>query len=675
MASWHLLGLLALGSLALSGCGKALPTLGAAVSAGSGGMSPAAGSGGASTVGGVQSAGGMLASGAAGGVASAGAGGVSGAGATDSLPDKSGHPVAILRGQNDTFGAYFSEILRAEGFSSFDVVGLGELERLPRYELVILSQGALEATQATALASWVNAGGRLIAMRPGAELSELFGLEPGLGSTSEGYLQVPDPAWGIASEPLQFHGVADLHRPASGVAVAARLLDRSRGATSYPALTVRSEIGPGHGVAAAFAFDVSRSVVFTRQGDPARAGQSPKLDVVPRASEFFDGYLDVQNFAIPQADEQQRLLVNLLLRLTADRTPLPRLWYLPGGRKLTVVMTGDDHNAGGSVDFFNKLKAPPFSPQGCSVKDWTCARATSWVYSGVGGLKNGAALQFAAQGFEVGPHVAMERDGGCATWSSQSDLAARFTARRHEFEQDYGMAAPPTNRSHCFVFPDWDTQPKVEQSLGIRLDENYTPYALPGTKNRLGRLNGSALPMRFADTTGSALDIYQLVSDMDYEYFDSGASSDQMRAAIAALFDGALGPRGFCGFVGTHYDYSGGPEANFEAALLAELTARATDQVSMISARQLLDWLDLRNGAATDDVTYDGQTLRFRLVLNQSLENPGLEVMLPRDSHSKRISVVALDGHPLAEKRRLDVRGVEYVSFGASSGSYAAIYQ
>ena len=47
--------------------------------------------------------------------------------------------------------------------------------------------------------------------------------------------------------------------------------------------------------------------------------------------------------AIPQADEQQRLLANLITRMNADRLPLPRFWYLPRGEKAAVVMTGDDH--------------------------------------------------------------------------------------------------------------------------------------------------------------------------------------------------------------------------------------------------------------------------------------------------------------------------------------------
>ena len=61
--------------------------------------------------------------------------------------------------------------------------------------------------------------------------------------------------------------------------------------------------------------------------------------------------------AIPQADEQQRLLANLIVHMNADRKPLPRFWYFPRGEKAAVVMTGDDHGSGGTAGRFEQLQA------------------------------------------------------------------------------------------------------------------------------------------------------------------------------------------------------------------------------------------------------------------------------------------------------------------------------
>ena len=58
--------------------------------------------------------------------------------------------------------------------------------------------------------------------------------------------------------------------------------------------------------------------------------------------------MDLNKVAIPQADEQQRLLANLILKAGLHRKPLPRFWYLSRGLKAAVVMTGDDHGNNGT---------------------------------------------------------------------------------------------------------------------------------------------------------------------------------------------------------------------------------------------------------------------------------------------------------------------------------------
>jgi hypothetical protein len=79
--------------------------------------------------------------------------------------------------------------------------------------------------------------------------------------------------------------------------------------------------------------------------------------------------------AIPQADEQQRLLANMILHMTLDKKPLPRFWYFPRGHKAVVVMTGDDHGDAGMAPRFNQYLSQ--SPPGCSVTGSACARAVT----------------------------------------------------------------------------------------------------------------------------------------------------------------------------------------------------------------------------------------------------------------------------------------------------------
>jgi hypothetical protein len=44
-------------------------------------------------------------------------------------------------------------------------------------------------------------------------------------------------------------------------------------------------------------------------------------------------WIDFNKISIPQADEQQRLLANLILLMNMRRKPLPRFWYFPRGYK------------------------------------------------------------------------------------------------------------------------------------------------------------------------------------------------------------------------------------------------------------------------------------------------------------------------------------------------------
>ena len=67
--------------------------------------------------------------------------------------------------------------------------------------------------------------------------------------------------------------------------------------------------------------------------------------------------------------------------MTRDRMPLPRFWYLPRGGEAAVVLTGDDHANGGTAGPLRPLQGRR-EPAGCSVADWECVRATSYLYPG-----------------------------------------------------------------------------------------------------------------------------------------------------------------------------------------------------------------------------------------------------------------------------------------------------
>ena len=68
----------------------------------------------------------------------------------------------------------------------------------------------------------------------------------------------------------------------------ATLYSNAQTATVNPAVTLRS-VGANGGQAAAFTFDLARSIVYTRQGNPAWAGQDRDGISPIRSDDLFYG--------------------------------------------------------------------------------------------------------------------------------------------------------------------------------------------------------------------------------------------------------------------------------------------------------------------------------------------------------------------------------------------------
>ena len=110
------------------------------------------------------------------------------------------------------------------------------------------------------------------------------------GTLANAYLKVDTstgPGAGIVGQTIQFHGTADRYT-LTGAQTIATLYSTATTATANPAVTLRS-VGPNGGQAAAFTYDLARSVVYTRQGNPAWAGQERDGGSPIRSDDLFFG--------------------------------------------------------------------------------------------------------------------------------------------------------------------------------------------------------------------------------------------------------------------------------------------------------------------------------------------------------------------------------------------------
>ena len=602
-----------------------------------------------------------------------------------------GGPLLLITSPENGFSQYYAEILRNEGFNEFETVDVSELSKslLQKHEIAVLGEVAVNEQQIATISKWVHGGGDLITMRPDPKLARALGIQintnnrdPGGDQTNpplhDGYLAIqPTTAAGagLVHETIQFHGPTSLYPIRNGTVVAT-LYNNATTATPFPAIGM---IHFGQGEVVFFSYDLARSVIYTRQGNPKWSGM--ERDGIPpiRSDDLFYGasasdpepdWVDPQKIGIPQADVQQRLLANLITLSHGSEMPLPHFWYLPRGLKAAVVLTGDDHGEGGTVERFKSYMDK--SPKGCSVDNWECVRATSNVF--VGSISPEEAARAAGEGFEIGLHVYTK----CADWpshilrqsdgtlSSQMDRESAdglYNRQFAEFAVTYpALPSPVSNRIDCATWGDYDTQPQVELSHGIRLDTNYYFWPAKWVQNRPGYFTGSAMPMRFAKRDGTMLDIYQAATQMTDE------SAQEYPFTIETLLSKALGSSEFYGVLTANMHNDQVKSAGADAIISAALQRH----VPLVTAAQMLKWLDGRNASSFQDLTWSKGQLGFNIEVGENAN--GIQALLPISSGGGTLVSLTEDGSPLEYQTR-SIDGLNYAAFPGRPGKMLATYQ
>ncbi len=295
-------------------------------------------------------------------------------------------------------------------------------------------------------------------------------------------------------------------------------------------------------------------------------------------------------------------------------------------------MTGDDHGNNGTAARFNEYLAAARriarSPTGgASAARRTSTRArrsrTPTVASYVGaGLRDRAAR-----------HDRTARTGRrrrCRTSTHAADaVRERVSAARRRRS---------TNRTHCIVWSDWSTQPQVELSNGIRFDTNY--YYWPDTwiHDRPGMFTGSGMPQRFANAdraddrrlSGGDADDRRVGADVPEEHQHAAGQRRSARRATTAR------SRRTC----TPTPSTRSMPARLEpTAIVASAKAR---NMPVVTAKQMLDWLDGRNGSSFQIIAWSGNVLRFTVAVAAGAN--GLQAMVPATAGSSPITGVQLNG-------------------------------
>ncbi|MCC6499781.1 MAG: twin-arginine translocation signal domain-containing protein [Anaerolineales bacterium] len=591
-------------------------------------------------------------------------------------------PILILvnDASDSPFGVYLSEILFAEGIISFSTARLSEfdLERLVEFDTVVLTAGPLTREQAEALTRYVYGGGGLVAMKPDIALLPVLGLRGQEQDSDLGYMITEGGhalSAGIVPVSLQYHGAADRYLM-DGAEAVAWLCDKTGRQKDHPAVSIHQY---GEGWGCAWAYDLVESVILTRQGNPQWADQERDGFSDVRPSDMFYGWLDLDRIEIPQADEQQRLLVNALNFLSQQKKPLPRLWYFPGNAKSMLIATSDTHQNpgwaverviqhaekyGGSISIYSM-------PPNYTVP-YRAAQKVRWWLEDLSLMDEAyfpspsRVADWRKRGHEFGIHVLVE-NGYEESWAINWQ---RFTGA------GYGLPSP-TTRVHRILWKGWVDSAKLQERYGFRMNLDFyhvgDGFRKPDGEWVYGHFTGSGLPMKFIDENGRLIHLYQQLTQLADDHLLNlhWGGTVKIPAEEAVQVSQSMMDRSLAGgYAAIGAIFHTDPFAVGEVWATEEgkwmdgtLKYAAENNIPIWSAERWLDFVEARHDSMVKDFQWlaDENRLNFLLSL-PDFRSEGMSLLLPLERSAARLSGVEVNG-----------RRVEFKEHILSSQRYAMV--
>jgi hypothetical protein len=555
-----------------------------------------------------------------------------------------GVPILILATHTD-FGTYTAEILNTEGFHEYILDSLtGKTVTdayLARFDLVILGESEIDRKAVKMIRKFVRRGGNLIAVRPYPELSGIFGFVPRDRKITHGYVGIDtstDQGRGLISKRLQFHGTADLCELKGGKSIATLFADKETG-EGTPAVVTRAY---RRGRTVAFLYNLPKSIVYTRQGNPLLAGT--EKDSIPglRGMDLFtDGWVDTSNNTINQADEQMALLSHCIEKMGAQRCPLPRFWYFPDTLKCLVALTNDGEY---------KSEAD-FEPQFRDV-DSLGAKMSIYII-GVDKVSKAWVDKWTDRGFEIAGHPDDTKEARNPTWKNMDSV---ITTRKNEIAGKYGLPMR-TNVNHWFVWcgtnadgtRDFGAEARLEEKNGIEMDINYAHYDMKSNQGehflgplgvRQGNFTGSGQVMKFADARGNTINVYQHFNAVYDQEYNESHDPEGFFNCFKGLLDRSLHNEVYSFIsVKSHND-----EYYFsKLPLMRMLTYANSNGIPVWTELKLLDFMKMKDQASFSGIRWQGNKLKFRL--NSGIKHSsGLTVMIPFVYRNIKVKKITASG-------------------------------
>ena len=577
-------------------------------------------------------------------------------------------PILVLA-TDENYGSYTCEILRAEGFTSFikDSITSSQMSEayLSSFDIVILAETSVTPKDVDQLTEYVKKGGNLIAFRPDKKLSSLFGLLPTDGEIQDGYISIQSDAEigiGLTKEPMQFHGAADQYTREQGVEVAT-LHHSDSLAAKFPGVVFNAY---GHGFVMAFVYNLPKSIVYTRQGNPQDAGREMDGITGIRAMDLFTGgFLDPSKNTINQADEQMRMLTHGIEQMSLHKRPIPRLWYFPDTLKCLVTLNNDGEDS----------KEAEFNQQFDDVYE-KGGRMTLYIKE-VEFISKTWTDKWASRGFEISGHPDDTKQATNPDWRTMDSV---YTALEKELKESYGVNVMKTVTNHWFVWTgsladgtqDFSAQAKIEEKHAVGLDCNYAHYDngspdghfLGAMGYHQGNYTGSGLSMKFADANGKIINVYQQLNNVYDQQYMEHKDQDGYFNAFKGIMDRSVQQ----GVYSTISVRAHNNEYFFSKVPLMKMLDYANQQgIPVWTELKFLEFLKAKEETTIDDVTWGDSQLSYTIHSTLKHEN-GITHLIPYVFKAKEIAVVKMNGNPFPYTVH-EIKGRRYALITIPSGS------
>ena len=536
---------------------------------------------------------------------------------------------------------YITEILHVEGYNWFTVHDLATasitVEQLARHPVVILTHIAVPEELASALLTYVDQGGALIALRPPESLASALGFHPFNSDLADRYIALNSLCAlndGVGLPPLQFHGRAELYlwlgEPAH---ILAYFAASPEFITKHPAITVGKR---GQGTWAVFAYDLAESTVLLHQGrrEQASTGAYPDYDGDRsfKPNDLFVGHLDPALCPLPQADLQQDILVRIIEWMTELSAPLPRLWHFPHAAPAVAFINGD----GDSMSLTDLMQTVA-----------TCDRYQV-PYTAYLKMDDHPKVEppfeneLRQQGHDFGQHAF------AGAKPTLEEMRAQLRAEMEAFRTRYGHESV-TYRGHSVIWVGWTEMAKYLRENEVRLDTNFAAARY----HHGGYVNGSGLPVKFMDEDGRLIDLYEqttMSTDDGWttdKIFATPMSMEECTALSKEQADAAIDQ-----YHTVYHPYfhplrtRSGPTSSqsWLEGVLAYCRERDFHFVNGV------EWVDFNDGRRSLQITaYDFQPedLTVRLVLEAGMNAEALSLILPYAFRGAPMQSARVNGEPV----------------------------